>query len=401
MQKLTCEMCGSNDIIKENGLYVCQHCGIKYTPEEAKPLFISGTVKIDNTQEIENLYQLARRSIDEEDYKNAKKYYEKILMIQPDKWEPVYYCAFCEALACEADNIDQAAKLYKSKLQTVISLLDNDTDADHRQAIATITSDFFPDLYYNFTEKMSELGGKQNNLGIDGFNTFEYLSCGKDVYDIIAIIVQLLTRYENEDFLSSQKVFLKQLGVDVLFDTLEGASGSIREDIIKQINEDQIELATLDPEYKVRQIPLLKKPEIRLEDFSLESYQVVQDKENKKYIIKTASSEDYAISSECYKAVMKVYQDRKKSKTVAYILWFLLGYIGVHRFYVGDFIKGLLFLFTFGFLVLGWIIDVFFIGRRVDEYNEQQIRELLTAAIKTEIFTVTPAHTKSAISPLL
>ena len=102
MQKLTCEMCGGNDIIKENGLYVCQHCGTKYTVKEAKQLFNSGTVQIDNTQEIENLYQLARRSIDEEDYKNAVKYYEKILIMQPDKWEPVYYCAFCEALTCEA-----------------------------------------------------------------------------------------------------------------------------------------------------------------------------------------------------------------------------------------------------------------------------------------------------------
>lgn len=27
MQKLTCEMCGGNDLVKQNGLYVCQHCG--------------------------------------------------------------------------------------------------------------------------------------------------------------------------------------------------------------------------------------------------------------------------------------------------------------------------------------------------------------------------------------
>jgi len=33
LQKLTCEMCGGNDIVKENGLYVCQHCGTKYSVE--------------------------------------------------------------------------------------------------------------------------------------------------------------------------------------------------------------------------------------------------------------------------------------------------------------------------------------------------------------------------------
>ncbi len=47
IKKLTCEICGSNDLIKENGLYVCQHCGTKYTVEEARQLFNSVTVDID------------------------------------------------------------------------------------------------------------------------------------------------------------------------------------------------------------------------------------------------------------------------------------------------------------------------------------------------------------------
>ena len=376
MQKLTCEMCGGNDIIKENGLYVCQHCGTKYTVEEAKQLFNIGTVQIDNTQEIENLYQLAHRSIDEEDYKNAEKYYEKILIMQPDKWEPVYYCAFFEAIACKADNVDKAAKIFKSKLGTVFSLLDNETDADRRLAVAKISSDFFLDLYQDFTDKMEDL--------CSVYKTYEYLSCGNNIYNIITIIVQQLSRYENETYIEDKKHTLKLCGVDVLFKMLEVASGTIREEIIKQINEDQIELATLDPEYKVRQIPLFKKPEIHPEDISLEGYQIVQDKENKKYIIKTASFGDYAISPERYKAVMKVYQDRKTRKAIAYILWFFLGCFGLHRFYVGDFKKGLLFLLTLGLCGFGWIIDVFFIGRRVDEYNEQQMKELLLAVIKSK-----------------
>ncbi|MDE6174226.1 MAG: hypothetical protein K2F88_01530, partial [Duncaniella sp.] len=31
MKALTCEMCGSTEIIRENGLYVCQACGTKYS----------------------------------------------------------------------------------------------------------------------------------------------------------------------------------------------------------------------------------------------------------------------------------------------------------------------------------------------------------------------------------
>lgn len=38
MKKLVCEMCNSTDIIKENGLFVCQYCGCKYAVEEAKKM---------------------------------------------------------------------------------------------------------------------------------------------------------------------------------------------------------------------------------------------------------------------------------------------------------------------------------------------------------------------------
>ena len=57
VKTIVCEMCGSNDVIKKDGLYVCQHCGTKYDPEEAKKLMVE--IKIDNSAKIQNLYQLA------------------------------------------------------------------------------------------------------------------------------------------------------------------------------------------------------------------------------------------------------------------------------------------------------------------------------------------------------
>lgn len=38
MKKIRCEICGYTNIIKENGLFVCQNCGVKYTLAEAKSL---------------------------------------------------------------------------------------------------------------------------------------------------------------------------------------------------------------------------------------------------------------------------------------------------------------------------------------------------------------------------
>lgn len=46
------------------------------------------------------------------------------------------------------------------------------------------------------------------------------------------------------------------------------------------------------------------------------------------------------------------------SLVVGYILW-IFGFLGAHRFYFGRPISGTIYLFTFGLLGIGWIIDLF------------------------------------------
>lgn len=58
-----------------------------------------------------------------------------------------------------------------------------------------------------------------------------------------------------------------------------------------------------------------------------------------------------------------------KSKFIAYLLWFFLGWAGVHRFYVGKVVTGIIYLFTFGVLGFGWLIDLFLLSGHVDTYN--------------------------------
>ena len=40
MVEIQCEMCGSNNLIKHDGEYVCQHCETRYSTEEAKNLWL-------------------------------------------------------------------------------------------------------------------------------------------------------------------------------------------------------------------------------------------------------------------------------------------------------------------------------------------------------------------------
>lgn len=55
-------------------------------------------------------------------------------------------------------------------------------------------------------------------------------------------------------------------------------------------------------------------------------------------------------------------QISNKNRKTALILCYLLGYFGVHYFYVGRIGKGVLYLCTFGLLGIGWIIDMLMIA---------------------------------------
>lgn len=60
------------------------------------------------------------------------------------------------------------------------------------------------------------------------------------------------------------------------------------------------------------------------------------------------------------------------SKTIGYALW-LLGFSGAHRFYYGRPLTGILWFFTGGLFLIGWIVDFFLIPSmdREADFNYQ------------------------------
>ena len=90
MKQMTCEMCGSTDLAKENGFVVCQSCGMKYSVEEAKKLIIEGsievhgTVKIDKSDEIDNWLKRITMLLAEGNWIDAIKYCEKVLEVDSE-----------------------------------------------------------------------------------------------------------------------------------------------------------------------------------------------------------------------------------------------------------------------------------------------------------------------------
>lgn len=89
MKALTCEMCGSTNLIKEDGVFVCQSCGTKYSVEEAKKMMVEGTVAvkgtvtIDNSGQIENYLTMAQNASQAGNYAEAESYCNKIIEISP------------------------------------------------------------------------------------------------------------------------------------------------------------------------------------------------------------------------------------------------------------------------------------------------------------------------------
>ena len=61
----------------------------------------------------------------------------------------------------------------------------------------------------------------------------------------------------------------------------------------------------------------------------------------------------------------------KRELWIVYLLWFFLGLIGVHKFYLNKFGWGILYILTGGIFLIGWIVDLFTIPMQVRAYNEQ------------------------------
>lgn len=131
MKALQCEMCGSQDLVKDGGVFICQSCGTKYTVEEAKKMMIEGTVdvkgtvKVDTTEELNNLYELARRSKDDHNDENALKYYDMILVKDPNSWEANFFVVYYQTMTCKIGQISNAAYKLEHCLDSVFMLINN------------------------------------------------------------------------------------------------------------------------------------------------------------------------------------------------------------------------------------------------------------------------------------
>lgn len=115
MKQLLCELCGSNDIIKQNGLFVCQCCGAKYSLEEAKALMTSNTGN--NNIYIEELLDRAEKLMNITEFSRAKKLYDEVVEKAPEDprgWWGLfvsYSRNFANPFLCKNKYLENAVRL--------------------------------------------------------------------------------------------------------------------------------------------------------------------------------------------------------------------------------------------------------------------------------------------------
>ena len=151
MKQLTCEMCGSTDLMKQEGVFVCQTCGMKYSIEEAKKMMIEGTVdvqgtvQVDNSAFVEKYLANARRAKQKEDWEETEKYYNMVEQNDPTNIEAIFYSSYGKAKRSLVDaDIFKRQATFKV-LQNCVSIIDDNFDinkeAEQKEIIYRIKSD--------------------------------------------------------------------------------------------------------------------------------------------------------------------------------------------------------------------------------------------------------------------
>ena len=153
MKKLTCEMCGSTELMKDGGVFICQVCGCKYSVEEAKRMMIEGsvdvsgsTVKVDNSAFVEKYLQNARRAKMKEDWEETEKYYNMVEQNAPQNIEAVFYSSYAKARRTLQERDLEKRKAAFNVFANSISVIDDYFDNSDASAQANLVKQMSKDL---------------------------------------------------------------------------------------------------------------------------------------------------------------------------------------------------------------------------------------------------------------
>lgn len=256
MKQLTCEMCGSTDLMKQDGVFVCQTCGCKYSVEEAKKMMVEGTVdvtgstvKVDVSEKVKNLYVLARRAKDDNNAELAEKYYEMITFEMPNDWEALFYFNYFKAKHTKLGNMENSVISLANSLDSVFALIDkSDKTSEQKWEIAKeimLRIDMICDSYIDWAKSHHR---KFSN--VESPSDFMYRVYS--VADLQKKMADLLEKHFDNKLTKETVSYLKSYVENYLL--LDMKSKALTDTTLHFHYEDLIEaenrIKDLDPEYE-------------------------------------------------------------------------------------------------------------------------------------------------------
>ena len=155
MKAIVCEMCSSNDVVKQGGYYVCQNCGTKYTTEDARKLMVEvegkvdvsgSTVSVDTTDATKRSLENARRAMQKEDWEEAERYYNLVEQNEPSNIEAIFYSAYAKAkTTLVIDDVFRREAVFKSFGKS-ISIIDDNFDVTKEEELRPMVDKMTTDI---------------------------------------------------------------------------------------------------------------------------------------------------------------------------------------------------------------------------------------------------------------
>lgn len=229
MKAIVCEMCSSHDVVKQDGYYVCQSCGTKYSTEDAKKLMVEiagkvdvsgSTVSVDTTDATKRSLENARRAMQKEDWDEAEKYYNLVEQNDPSNIEAIFYSAYAKAkTTLVVEDIYRREAVFKSFGKS-ISIIDDNFDVANEEGLRPMVDKMTADIValcnsqFVYTVKKDGYGNvKESNAG----QTRQmFLGIKREMYESLNNIGSKLKKTENSA--SAHYYLLAKLIVDSVND---------------------------------------------------------------------------------------------------------------------------------------------------------------------------------------
>lgn len=263
VKRLECEACGSADMVKENGMFVCQYCGARYSVEETKRMM---TVTIDNSDSTQKALANARRAKEKEDWEECEKYYNMVERNDPKNIEAIFYSVYgkTKATMIEADKYkkEQAINVLKKS----VSIVDDNYDVapekyeENKKLITQMNTDLLALMngQFVFTQTKHTQNGITTYSDDSSYthNNFYYLSAAW--IETLQNIIKLMEK--SRDTLYLWILIRSQYDYQLRSGRKRGFNKKGKEYLIQKINEIDQKIQELNPSYQPKDLPEVKTP---------------------------------------------------------------------------------------------------------------------------------------------